>query len=166
MLTRSSLARMSTPLPRRPDPVLVLLASSVSGGLRPSLAGSTLALTFSRPARRSLLFQPACSLAPFRGLLHQRLRPGPLPTRAAPAASGWSNRCRVGYLPPTAVTHPSHGALRILAKTPFTRSRPAAPPPGPAPEGSARSTARQSETRKNRKLEESVGNVWPDPALP
>ena len=113
MLMRSSFARMSTSLPRRPDPVLVLLTSSVSGGLRPSLAGSTLALTVSRPARRSLMFQPACSLTPFRGLLHQRLRPGPLPARAAPVASGWSNSCRVGYPPPTGVTHPSHGALRI-----------------------------------------------------
>jgi hypothetical protein len=64
MLTRFSFARMSTPLPRRPDPVRLLLASRVSGGLRPSLAGSTLALTFSRPARRSFIFQPACSLAP------------------------------------------------------------------------------------------------------
>ena len=114
MLTRFSLARMSTPLPRQPDPVLALLASRVSGGLRPSLAGSTLALTVSRPARRSLMFQPACSLAPFRGLLHQKLRPGPLPIRAAPVASGWSNSCRVGYPPPTGVTHPSQGALRIL----------------------------------------------------
>jgi internalin A len=56
------------------------------------------------------MFQPACSLTPFRGLLHQRLRPGPLPIRAAPAASAWSNCYRVGYLPPTGFSRPFHGA--------------------------------------------------------
>ena len=137
MLTRFSLARMSAPLPRRPGPVLVLLASRVSNGLRPSLAGSTLALTFSRPARRSLMFQPACSLAPFRGLLHQRLRPGPLPARTAPVASGWSNSCRVGYPPPTGVTHPSHGARRVeiwRGGVRFSRSLCAGPFGMPVPE--------------------------------
>ena len=34
-------------------------------------------------------------------LLHRRLRAGLLPVRHAPTASGWSNSCRVGYLPPT-----------------------------------------------------------------
>src|SRR5689334_25060512 len=100
VLTRESLARMSTSLPRWLDPVPLLLASRTNGGLRPFIAGSALALAVSRPARRSLLFQPARSLAPVRGLLHQRLRPGPLPARAAPVTSGWSNSCRVGYLPP------------------------------------------------------------------
>src|SRR6266404_9716978 len=40
----------------------MLLASRASCGLRPSLAGSTLALTFSRPVRRSFIFQPVSSL--------------------------------------------------------------------------------------------------------
>ena len=34
-------------------------------------------------------------------LLHRRLRDGPLPVPHAPTTSGWSNSCRVGYLPPT-----------------------------------------------------------------
>jgi len=33
-------------------------------------------------------------------LLHRKLRAGLLPVRHAPTASGWSNSCRVGYLPP------------------------------------------------------------------
>jgi len=36
------------------------------------------------------------------------------------AASGWSNSYRVGYLPPTGVTRPFHGAPRILVKNPET----------------------------------------------
>jgi hypothetical protein len=111
MLTRFSFAHMSTPLPRRPDPVRMLLASRVSCGLRPRSAGSTLTLPFSRPPRRSFIFQPVCSLIRLANLLHQRLRPLPLPAVTSPAASGWSNSYRVGYLPPTGVTPPFHGAL-------------------------------------------------------
>jgi hypothetical protein len=110
VLTRESFTRMSTPLPRRLGPVRMLLASRTDGGLRPFIAGSALTLAVSRPARRSLMFQPACSLVPFRNLLHPRLRPGLLPARAAPVASGWSNSCRVGYLPPTGFSRPFHGA--------------------------------------------------------
>ena len=137
MLMRFSFARMSTPLPRRLDPVRLLLASRTNGGLRPFIAGSALTLAVSRPARRSLMFQPACSLAPFRGLLHQRLRPGPLPARTAPVASGWSNSCRVGYPPPTGVTHPSHGARRVeiwRGGVRFSRSLCAGPFGMPVPE--------------------------------
>ena len=47
-----------------------------------------------------------------RDLFHQRLQPVPLPARVAPVASGWSNSCRVGYLPPTGVIRPWHGALK------------------------------------------------------
>jgi hypothetical protein len=111
MLTRFSFAHMSTPLPRRPGSVRVLLTSRVSCGLRPRSAGSTLTLPFSRPARRSFIFQPVCSLIPLRDLLRQRPRPLPLPAVTSPAASGWSNSYRVGYLPPTGVTRPCHGAL-------------------------------------------------------
>ena len=117
MLTGFSFEHMSTPLPRRPDPVRMLLASKASFGLRPSSAGSTLTLTFSRPIRRSFIFQPVSSLDPRYGtFLRQRLRPLPLPAVTSPAASGWSNSYRVGYLPPTGVTRPFHGALRILVK--------------------------------------------------
>ena len=116
VLTREPFARMSTPLPRRLGPVHMSLASRTNFGLRPFGAGSAHALAVSRPARRSLMFQPARSLTPFRGLLHQRLRPGPLPIRAAPAASGWSNCYRVGYLPPTGFSRPFHGARQSRAK--------------------------------------------------
>jgi hypothetical protein len=115
-LTRESFARMSTSLPRRLGPVRVLLASRADGGLRSFAAGSARASLFSRPARRSLMFQPACSLIPFRDLLAQRLRLRPLPARAAPVASGWSNNYRVGYLPPTGFSRPCHGALQSSKK--------------------------------------------------
>jgi hypothetical protein len=72
VLTREPLARMSTPLPRRLGPVLLLLASRTNGGLRPFIAGSALTLAVSRPARRSLMFQPACSLIPSRDLFCTR----------------------------------------------------------------------------------------------
>ena len=67
VLTRESFARMSTSLPRRLAPVPALLASRADGGLRSFAAGSARASIFSRPARRSLLFQPACSLSPLSG---------------------------------------------------------------------------------------------------
>src|SRR5689334_1327029 len=51
VLTRQSLARMSTPLPRRLSPVLLLLTSRTHFGLRPFIAGSARALAFSSPAR-------------------------------------------------------------------------------------------------------------------
>jgi hypothetical protein len=50
-------------------------------------------------------------------LLHQRLRAESLPIQHAPTASGWSNTCRVGYLPPTGSTRPSHGALKPHAES-------------------------------------------------
>jgi hypothetical protein len=57
--------------------------------------------------------------------LRQRLRPLPLPAVTSPAASGWSNSYRVGYLPPTGVTRPFHGAPRILIKNPVDAYIPA-----------------------------------------
>src|SRR3546814_8091485 len=90
MLTRFSFEHMSTPLPRRPDPVRMLLTSRASCGLRPSLAGSTLTFDFSRPARRSFIFQPVSSLDPRYGtFLCHSLRPLPLRAVTSPAASGW-----------------------------------------------------------------------------
>jgi hypothetical protein len=67
VLTREPMARMSTSLPRRLGPVLVLLTSGINGGLRPFIAGSAHALAVSRPVRRSHMFQPACSLTPLSG---------------------------------------------------------------------------------------------------
>ena len=52
-----------------------------------------------------------------RDLLHRRPRAPPLPAAHAPIASGWSNSCRVGQLPPTGSTCPFHGA-RILRVSP------------------------------------------------
>src|SRR6516165_257960 len=48
--------------------------------------------------------------APLAHLLHRRPRTLSLPTGHAPIASGGSNSCRVGYLPPTGSTCPFHGA--------------------------------------------------------
>src|SRR5215467_1460335 len=53
--------------------------------------------------------------APLAHLLHRRPRALSLPTGHAPIASGWSNSCRVGYLPPAGSTCPFHGARFIGA---------------------------------------------------
>ena len=45
-----------------------------------------------------------------RNLWHRRLRALLFPAPRGPTASGWSNSCRVGYLPPTGSTCPFHGA--------------------------------------------------------
>src|SRR5690349_7208165 len=67
VLTRQSLARMSTPLPRRLDPVRMLLTSRTNDGLRPFIAGSALALAVSRPAR-AFTHVSTCVLAnPLKG---------------------------------------------------------------------------------------------------
>src|SRR6516165_12413590 len=50
-----------------------------------------------------------------RDLLHRRPRTLSLPTGHAPIASGGSNSCRVGYLPPTGSTCPFHGARFLRA---------------------------------------------------
>src|SRR5690242_3088336 len=88
---------MSTPLPRRLSPVLALLASRTHCGLRPFNAGSAHTLAFSRPARRSLLFRPACSLSPLFGTFCTRgFDPGhyqPEPLRLLPVGAtvtGWA----------------------------------------------------------------------------
>jgi hypothetical protein len=102
VLTREPLARMSTPLPRRLGPVRLLLTSGTNGGLRPFIAGSALTLAVSRPARRSLIFQPACSLTPFgafytRGFDPDRCQPEPL--RLLPAGAtvaGWATFLPLG----------------------------------------------------------------------
>src|SRR5256885_14143412 len=66
VLTRESLARMSTSLPRRLGPVLLLLASRTNGGLRPFIAGSALTFAVLRPARA---FTPVSSCVLTRCLL-------------------------------------------------------------------------------------------------
>src|SRR5215469_15655668 len=53
--------------------------------------------------------------APLAHLLHRRPRALSLPTGHAPIASGGSNSCRVGYLPPTGSTCPFHGARFLRA---------------------------------------------------
>src|SRR5262245_46643076 len=55
--------------------------------------------------------------APLAHLLHRRPRALSLPTGHAPIASGGSNSCRVGYLPPTGSTCPFHGARFLRAST-------------------------------------------------
>jgi hypothetical protein len=96
VLTRESLARMSTPPPRRLAPVRGLLAPRTNNGLRPLSAGWALAEAVSRPARRSLRFQPACSLVPFGTFYTGGFDPGrcrPAPLRLLPAGTtvaGWA----------------------------------------------------------------------------
>src|SRR3546814_5109964 len=95
----------------------MLLTARASCGRRPSLAGSTLTLDFSRPARRSFIFQPVSSLDPRYGtFLCQRLRPLPLPAVTSLAASGWSNSYRVGYLPPTGRSEEHTSELQSLMR--------------------------------------------------
>src|SRR5262249_7532324 len=53
--------------------------------------------------------------APLAHLLHRRPRTLSLPTGHAPIASGGSNSCRVGYLPPPGSTCPFHGARFLRA---------------------------------------------------
>jgi len=88
-------------------------------GLRPSPFHTAWAVTlpFSRLAQCSFSLWSTCSLIrPRPNLLHRRLRVPPLPAIHAPIASGWSNSCRVGYLPPTGSTRPFHGARKKRAK--------------------------------------------------
>ena len=62
-----------------------------------------------------ILFRGCLLADPLLDLLHRGLRAGPFPTPHAPTASGWSNSCRMGYLPPTGSTRPFHGALKPWA---------------------------------------------------
>jgi hypothetical protein len=96
VLTRESLARMSTPLPRRLGPVRLLLTSRTDGGLRPFIAGSALALAVSRPAR-AFTHVSTCVLAgpPFGAFYTRGFDPGRYrsePLRLLPAGAtvaGW-----------------------------------------------------------------------------
>src|ERR1019366_1978802 len=63
-----------SPIPRR-NPRLLLARFIWDNGLPQFCAGSASALSFSRPARRSLTLQPARSPSPLKGPLHRRLQP-------------------------------------------------------------------------------------------
>src|SRR5262249_50782686 len=59
--------------------------------------------------------------APLAHLLHRRPRTLSLPTGHAPIASGGSNSCPVGYLPPTGSTCPFHGARFLRVSSPASQ---------------------------------------------
>ena len=82
---------------------------------------------FNRLGVHVALFEPCSVFILIRGCLladpasldlwHQRLPSQPLPARLSPTASGWSNSCPMGYLPPTGSTRPFHGALKPRAES-------------------------------------------------
>jgi hypothetical protein len=67
-------------------------------GLPHPFAGSAPTLNVSRPAQRSLTLRPACSRSP-QGTLSIRGFGSFVTSAAAPIATGWSDRCRVGITP-------------------------------------------------------------------
>src|SRR5215467_7614412 len=89
--------------------------------------------------------------APLAHLLHRRPRALSLPTGHAPIASGGSNSCRVGYLPPTGSTCPFHGArfLRVSRAPPRRPSLPGKTNLGENASGLCTSSEQKS-TCKNR----------------
>src|SRR5262249_49929918 len=67
-------ACMPSPIPRQDRWKLVRSYDSINFGLPRNRGGSAPALTFSRPAQRSLTLRPACSPSRLNDLLHQRLQ--------------------------------------------------------------------------------------------
>ena len=81
-------------------PVHSSLASRTAVGLPHIPGGSAPALPFSRPARRSLAFRPACSLSrPRRPFDTKVLQSTSLPPQTALAATNRSDNCCVGFAP-------------------------------------------------------------------
>ena len=76
-------------------------AVPVAGSLPRDLGGSASALTFSRPARRSLALRPARSLSrPRRPFFTGVLQSISLPPRTAPIATGWNEQVAGRVYPP------------------------------------------------------------------
>ena len=85
-------------------------AVPVAGSLPRDLGGSASALTFSRPARRSLALRPARSLSrPRRPFFTGVLQSISLPPRTAPIATGWNEQV-AGRVYPRWGAVPLHGA--------------------------------------------------------
>ena len=93
--------------------MLSTLSSPSGFGLRLAPTISTGTLGFSRLARRSI-FIVVCTLA---DSLHEpfasRASTGKSFYRIASTASGWNVSCRAGYLPPTGLRCPFHGAPEL-----------------------------------------------------
>jgi len=116
----TALILCSHPLTNTPAALGVALVARFTPRQRPSSC-------FNRLGVHIALFEACSVFILIRGcvladpaaldLLHRRLRAEPLPVRHAPTASGWSNSCRAGYLPPTGSTRPFHGALKPQAKS-------------------------------------------------
>ena len=70
----------------------------IDGSLPCSPRRSAWTLVFSRRAQRSLRLRPGCSPTSFRGLYIKDFN-GFVTATAAPIATGWSDRCRVGLTP-------------------------------------------------------------------
>ena len=117
MLTASILC--SHPLTNTPAAPGAASVARFAPRLRPSSCFNRLGVHIARfEACSVFILIRGCVLADPASLdlCHQRLRIEPLPARHAPTASGWSNSCRVGYLPPTGSTRPFHGALKPRAE--------------------------------------------------
>ena len=116
VLTASILC--SHPLTNTPAALGAASVARFAPRLRPSSCFNRLGVHIARfEACSVFILIRGCVLADPASLdlCHQRLRIEPLPARHAPTASGWSNSCRVGYLPPTGSTRPFHGALKLWA---------------------------------------------------
>ena len=112
------LVDMLAPLPRRERPGAFV--ACFPDRRRPPLiqGGSAPALPFSRPARRSLAFRPACSLSrPRRPFDTKALQSTSLPPQTALAATNRSDNCRVGFAP-TRKTRLSTAHLESQARSP------------------------------------------------
>ena len=116
VLTASILC--SHPLTNTPAALDGALIARFPSRRRPSSCFNRLGVRIARfEACSVFILIRGCVLADsaLRNLLHRWLRVALLPTLHAPTASGWSNSCRVGYLPPTGSTRPFHGALKPWA---------------------------------------------------
>ena len=108
----------SHPLTNTPVALGTALVARFAPRLRPSSCFNRLGVHIARfEACSVFILIRGCVLADsaLRNLLYRWLRGALLPTLHAPTASGWSNSCRVGYLPPTGSTRPFHGALKPWA---------------------------------------------------
>ena len=99
MLHTTPLSHMPSPLPRRNRWVPTSFSFPNGGGLPRNVGGSASALSFSRPAQRSLhvtAYALAESLTdPFPPECFSRF----VTSTTVPIATGWNDPCRVGFAP-------------------------------------------------------------------
>src|SRR5262245_34561640 len=90
---------------------------SIDCGLPRNRGGSAPALTFSRPAQRSLTLRPACSPSRLNDLLHQRLQQSRCLHRCSDCYRVERTSSRAGLTPAV-----DHHLFTAHAVTPFTRT--------------------------------------------